>query len=252
MRQILGGQVFTPGNGSHVFGNGNPRLAQAFSSPGPIGEYFDVPNGAFPVPWGSDDCHDPHGCDTSLQGEPQKLGTPSRFDGVSPAEYARRQGLGNGQTLSPGIQIRPVALAGQAPYRMPAWRPAPMALVERPKMGQSTAGVAAIGAIPMLLGAAWGAGAAWVGFSTGAREKGLLSILGYVVGSVGALGAIFGTLGAILWVSGVAVFGEEIQRDLQPSPSPVPGPVPPTTPSFSEFEQTPGFPGEFPEFPSGF
>lgn len=69
-------------------------------SPGPVGEYFDVPNGAFPVPWGPD-CQDPAGCDDRGPG----MGTPSRFDGVAPEEYARRSGL-----QGVGIPARPLGL----------------------------------------------------------------------------------------------------------------------------------------------
>lgn len=47
-------------------------------------QYFDVPAGAFPIPWNQGkECADPDKCDkNALQG---------RFEGVSPEEYRRRQ-----------------------------------------------------------------------------------------------------------------------------------------------------------------
>jgi len=47
-------------------------------------QYFDVPAGAFPIPWNQGkECADPEKCDkNALQG---------RFEGVSPEEYLRRQ-----------------------------------------------------------------------------------------------------------------------------------------------------------------
>lgn len=73
---------------------------QQMVSPGPVGHYFDVPNGAFPVPWGPD-CHDPNGCDDSGPG----MNGPSKFEGVAPEEYARRSGL-----QGAAIPVRPIGL----------------------------------------------------------------------------------------------------------------------------------------------
>lgn len=150
------------------------------------------------------------------------------------------------------IKFTPVPLAiSRAPMqqRMP-WRPANVLSgpQNRPEMGQAT-GIAAFGAFGLLLAAAIGAGTAWVGFSTGQREKGFLSILGYGIGSVGALGALMGTLGAILWVTGVSMVSSEIEaskerqqeflRQMQtttPSvPSIPPSPAPSPAPSFPDF-----------------
>jgi hypothetical protein len=83
------------------------------------------------------------------------------------------------------------------------WRPAPMLgslqepqptpktpapAMSGPKMGQ----FGNIGPLPALIGAAVGTGTAWVGWTVGTEKKGFLSATGYVVGVVGALGAIGG------------------------------------------------------------
>jgi hypothetical protein len=77
-------------------------------------QYFDVPAGAFPIPWNQGkECADPEKCSkNALQG--------GRFEGVSPEEYRRRQvtaarkGIGfTKQELivpvggDPGIQVGP-------------------------------------------------------------------------------------------------------------------------------------------------
>lgn len=115
------------------------------------------------------------------------------------------------QALAPWGDAAPVAALGNR------WRPAPMKLAgfqppktlskpgRRSDLGQSKVGIAAIGALPLLLGGALGAATAWVGFSTGSREKGLLSVSGYVIGALGALGALSGLVGALLWVAGVSI-----------------------------------------------
>jgi hypothetical protein len=56
------------------------------------------------------------------------------------------------------------------------------------------------------------AGAAWVGYSTGVREKGLLSGLGWVVG-VGASIAAIGGLSAL-------TFADRLAQSLSPHPNP--------------------------------
>jgi hypothetical protein len=41
-------------------------------------EFFDVPTGAFPIPWGPD-CHDPTGCERTLMGRlPEDPRFPTR------------------------------------------------------------------------------------------------------------------------------------------------------------------------------
>lgn len=114
--------------------------------------------------------------------------------------------------MIPSVQIRQVPIAGLTPrpYRMAAWRPAPPAAapVRKAVMGQAGAG----GALASLLGAAIGASTAWVGFATGAREKGFLSVLGYVIGSLGALGAVGGTLSALMALGGASLSSAEKGR----------------------------------------
>lgn len=82
--------------------------------------------------------------------------------------------------------------------------------------------VAALGLIPLVLGGALGAGTAWVGFKTGEREEGLLSLTGYVVGTIGALAALASVLGGIFWVAAISGMPETTaprDRYIAPSPS---------------------------------
>jgi hypothetical protein len=73
------------------------------------------------------------------------------------------------------------------------------------------------GLIPVVLGTALGAGAAWVGFSTGSREKGTLGAIGYVVGAAGALSALVGlTTLVLLGVAAAALQKEPVK--LEPAP----------------------------------
>jgi hypothetical protein len=132
--------------------------------------------------------------------------------------------------------MRQVPLAGVA--KPVPWRPV---IAQRPAIGQDRAAVAAMGVIPMLVGAGLGAGMAWVGFSTGSRERGLLSILGYVFGAFGTLSAAGGVLGAILWVAGVSLIPEE----QTPAPTPT-APLPPAPETLPASE--PDFFREFSEF----
>lgn len=146
------------------------------------------------------------------------------------------------------VQV-PLAVSRPPSYQISGWKPArAMASAQKhAEMGQ-LGGVAAVGALGLLLYGALGAGAAWVGFSTGAREKGFLSILGYGIGSLGALAALGGTIGAILWVAGVSMASSAIDAEKQRSAefqqrstdafqrmSPAPMPTVPSTPSFPEF-----------------
>lgn len=118
------------------------------------------------------------------------------------------------QALAPWGESTPVAAMGSR------WRPAPMRLagfrppktLSRPgqSMDQSRAGVAALGLVPILVGGTLAAATAWVGFSTGARERGLLSAAGYVIGSLGALTALFSLLGGALFLVGVNVLPDDM------------------------------------------
>lgn len=97
-----------------------------------------------------------------------------------------------------------------------AWHPAP-APVWRPaakSMGQGGAALA-LGAVPVLFAGAMSAGLGWVGFTTGARERGLLSILGYVFGAVGALGAVGGALSGLLLLTGAAFIPESNRTSME-------------------------------------
>jgi hypothetical protein len=77
----------------------------------------------------------------------------------------------------------------------PYWQPASILPTSRPRVlaqavtpsPKRSAGVVAVAS---LISLAMGGAAAWVGFDTGARRKGLLSVLGYVVGVGGALSAV--------------------------------------------------------------
>lgn len=78
--------------------------------------------------------------------------------------------------------------------RLPAYQlPAPRAqapVLAGPQLGQVWN---SIGPVPSLVGAAIGAGSAWVGWTVGKEKRGFLSVTGYVVAVVGALGALGGT-----------------------------------------------------------
>lgn len=69
--------------------------------------------------------------------------------------------------------------------------------------------IKAIGTGFGLASATLGAAAAWVGFSTGSKESGLLSIAGYVIGAVGALTGLFSLIGVARLV---AVDTAEVQK----------------------------------------
>ncbi len=75
-----------------------------------------------------------------------------------------------------------------------SWRPALVPMI-RPRVLAQTASPKTPIPVPVLaIGhtVAFGVGAAtaWVGFDTGARRTGLLSVLGYVIGVGGALSAV--------------------------------------------------------------
>jgi hypothetical protein len=75
-------------------------------------------------------------------------------------------------------------------------------MTKRPLLG-AAGPIAKAGAAGLLTGALMGAATAWVGFSTGSREDGFLSGTGYVIGSLGALGAFSGLVA--LGLLGLAV-----------------------------------------------
>lgn len=153
---------------------------------------------------------------------------------------------GHAPFLGPA-RLVPVPTRAKPVY--PKWAPM-QGRTNGPKMGQA-AGIAALAAVPLLLGAAIGAGTAWVGFSTGAREKGFLSVLGYLIGSVGALGALGGVLGTILTVAGVGILSaaeERAERSSEEFFRRTPSAPAPTTPSLPEFStEPPSFPFTSPE-----
>jgi hypothetical protein len=93
-------------------------------------------------------------------------------------------------------KLAPVNLA-------PAWRPglgSPL-IARRPTLAagdQKMRAIIGAGTLPLAFGTALGAGTAWVGFSTGSREEGFLSVLGYVVGTISALMALGGMASLVL------------------------------------------------------
>lgn len=84
-----------------------------------------------------------------------------------------------------------------------SWRPV-LAPIVRPRVmsqavtprAQVSSGVQAVAHV---LALGMGAATAWVGFDTGARRSGLLSVLGYVIGVGGAISAVIdlGILGVL-------------------------------------------------------
>jgi len=110
-------------------------------------------------------------------------------------------------------------VASRRPYPMTFHRaqrgPSPVAPPR--SLGQSEVGVIKAAAAAMLVGnLALSAGGAWVGFHTGAKERGFLSFTGYAVGAVSALGGLF----SLLSLAGLAFL-----------PSPNPGPETQLTPA---------------------
>jgi hypothetical protein len=80
-----------------------------------------------------------------------------------------------------------------------------------PRIGQAAApalpGKTAVVGVLAIAGAI-GAGAAWVGFSTGARESGILSLLGYGFGILGVVESAVSVLG----IGGVLLGYEALQK----------------------------------------
>ena len=109
------------------------------------------------------------------------------------------------------IQIVRVPLRGSMPsYRPLPYRPPAI----RHSLGQTAAGaVTAIGATPMLVGAAVSgvfavAGFAWVRNT----HSGFQKALGYILGGMGTIGAILGVGGALLWGNMVSAASSAISE----------------------------------------
>lgn len=84
------------------------------------------------------------------------------------------------------------------------WRPAVLPLGKRPRvMAQAVIPQQSVGTgiqvAANVLALGMGLATAWVGFDTGSRRSGLLSVLGYVIGVGGAISAVmdFAILGVI-------------------------------------------------------
>ncbi len=120
----------------------------------------------------------------------------------------------NQQVAVAGARYAP-ALRGTG-YTPARWRPT---LAQPAQIAQTKGELKAAGAIPLLISAAMAGGLAWVGFSTGSREKGLLSVLGYVFGVIGGLGAATSVLGALLWVGGVSLLPEKTTTTVPEAPT---------------------------------
>lgn len=110
-------------------------------------------------------------------------------------------------------KLAPVNLA-------PAWRPGlgSPAIARRPFLGvgdQKAGAILGAGVGTLAFGTALSAGTAWVGFSTGSREEGFLSVLGYVVGSIGALMTVGGV--ASLLALGIAVMSVKPPETTSPA-----------------------------------
>lgn len=119
-------------------------------------------------------------------------------------------------------------ILGQVPLTKPlAYRP--LAFVGGPKMGQKST-IAAIGTIPLLVGTAISGGIAWLGFSIGSKQKGVMSAIGYTVGVVGGLSAVGGLVATSMWLLGVSLMQE---------PTPATAPPNPTMPALPEGWMTP-------------
>lgn len=87
-------------------------------------QYFDVPSGAFPVPWGrGKECADPEKCSRSA--------LSGRFEGVSADEYRRRQaalregmGFTKEELLIP-VGGAPPVVPAPGVWTLPAFSPVP-------------------------------------------------------------------------------------------------------------------------------
>lgn len=98
--------------------------------------------------------------------------------------------------IAPGFLHAPLALQGPRMASLRIHEYVPPAAVPRRRMGQTDD--TGTGLLVPALAATLSAATAWVGFATGVREKGLLSVAGYVIGGLGglaAIGAAFSLLG---------------------------------------------------------
>jgi hypothetical protein len=115
------------------------------------------------------------------------------------------------------------------PARPPAaWRPGAARVVARPVLGQEAAARGlALGfiAVPTALAVA----SSYVGFRLGYIDRGFPSVLGYIVGVTGGIGAFFGLLSML----GVALIPLGVQPEIP-----------------TERPQTPTFPERMPPFPT--
>jgi hypothetical protein len=124
-------------------------------------------------------------------------------------------------------------------FRPPAFAPlGPTlrgALLAQEQMPVVTPGqIKAVGTGAGLISTALGAAAAWVGFRTGSKESGLLSVAGYTVGVAGAFIGLFSLIGAVRII---AIPSMEIQqmineaaqraREKQAAAAPAPAPAAP-------------------------
>lgn len=90
-------------------------------------------------------------------------------------------------------------------YKTLGYRPPTMLPIEPPRLGQVTLGqerAVALGA--GALSVAVSSATAWVGISTGLREKGLLSVAGWIVGIAGGLRGLLEVVGIALIATGSA------------------------------------------------
>jgi len=105
-------------------------------------------------------------------------------------------------------------------------------------MGQKGT-IAAMGAVPLIATALVSGGISYLGFRIGTKEKGVLSVVGYVIGVVGGLGAVGSLAATALWLLGVSLIPERPPKPEAPA-TPVPsfpGPMPaPRFPQTSEFQ----------------
>lgn len=97
------------------------------------------------------------------------------------------------------------------------WRPAIMPLGRRPRVmaqaviPQQTASKGVL-TVAHVLALGMGAATAWVGFDTGARRSGLLSVLGYVIGVGGAMSMVM-DLGVLGMMAYRAIAGKPLAPD---------------------------------------
>lgn len=91
-------------------------------------------------------------------------------------------------------------------YKTIGFRPPSISPLRPRSIGQLTPGQAkAVDAGKTLLDAGFGAGVAWVGFYTGSKASGLLSVLGYVIGGGGAVRSALGVLDLVLMATGAGM-----------------------------------------------